>query len=183
MTGSAPVTDAGFHEEWFGPESQAALADLYDKVSDLEGDVVEVGCWEGRSTVALANACYPTTVRAVDTWLGSPGEISFKLAAERDVYAQFLTNVEEQTAGNVIPFEMGWDEYFCKHAGPTRFLHIDAEHSYGQVRGNIEAALPHMVPGGIICGDDNHHPPVREAVSDVLGNAYLIATLWWWVKP
>jgi hypothetical protein len=169
-----------FTEQWFGQESQQALAHLYGRVADLDGAVIEVGCWEGRSTCALARATAPVAVHAVDTWAGSPGEISAELAATpgRDVYATFLANVSQLTEGNVIAHRCGWREFFATWTQPIRFLHIDAEHSYREVRENIEAALPFMVPGGLICGDDAHHPPVRDAVFDTLGNAYVTATLW-----
>lgn len=57
-----------FREEWFGVASQQALVKLARRTAHLEGRVVEIGSWEGRSTVALANAVWPTTVDAVDTW-------------------------------------------------------------------------------------------------------------------
>jgi predicted O-methyltransferase YrrM len=174
---------SAFSEEWFGPESQHALADLYDKVRDLDGDVVEVGCWEGRSTIALANACHPTIVHAVDTWEGSPGEISWDLAHERDVAYQFAVNIENHTAGNVQAHRMGWRDYFAEIDRPLKFLHVDAEHTYREVFDNITAALPLLVPGGIICGDDVHHPPIQQAVLATLGPATnVVATLWWWQK-
>jgi hypothetical protein len=167
---------AVFQEEWFGEASQRALADLYGKVADLDGVVVEVGCWEGRSTIALARACAPEMVRAVDTWLGSPGEVSAELAAERDVLETFLAN----TAGmNIDAYLMGWQEYFADHHDPIKFLHIDAEHTYEQVAGNIDAALPFMVPGSIMCGDDVHHLPVQLAVIERFPDAQVSATLWW----
>lgn len=172
-----------FTEDWFGPESQQALADLYDKVRPLDGDVVEVGCWQGRSTVALANACWPDLLHAVDTWQGSPGEISADLAAERDVYAEFTANIAASTAGNVRPHRMGWRDYFAGLACPLKLLHIDAEHTYREVFDNITAALPLLVTGGIICGDDAHHPPIQQAVLDTLGHdVEVVATLWWWKK-
>lgn len=172
--------DDPFGEQWFGPDSQAVLADLYRRVADLEGAVIEVGCWTGRSTVALANACVPLVVNAVDTWAGSPGEISEQLAAERDVFAQFQSNIATYTAGNVAVHRMDWRTYFETTSEPIRFLHIDAAHTYAEVRDNIEAALPLLVPGGIIAGDDVHHPPVVRAVIDVLGDAATAATLWYW---
>jgi hypothetical protein len=172
----APVS---FTEEWFGEASQQTLAELYELVVGLRGHIVEIGCWEGRSTCALANACSPHVVRAVDTWQGSPGEISEQLAAERDVYATFLENVAALTTGNVRPFRMSWRDYFAERAGPIRFLHIDATHTYEEVRDNILAALPHMVPGAVICGDDAHHPPVQRAVIETLGRDVKVkATLW-----
>jgi len=169
-----------FTEDWFGPASQHAVARLVDRTRGLAGRVVEVGCWEGRSTIAIANACYPDTVHAVDTWEGSPGEISAELAAQRDVFARFSENVDQATRGNVEPFRMDWRTYFDADAGPVRFLHIDAEHTYQEVFDNITTVLPLMVAGGIICGDDNHHPPIQRAVRDALGVFFVDASLWWW---
>lgn len=173
-----------FTEEWFAPESQSALVKLYEHVRDLTGDVVEVGCWEGRSTVALANACHPDVVHAVDTWDGSPGEVSWTLAHERDVAYQFAQNIEQLTAGNVRPHRVGWRDYFAEHRDPVKFCHIDAEHSYREVFDNIQTVVPLLVSGGLLCGDDVLHAPVRAAVMDTLGpECGVVASLWWWRKP
>lgn len=173
------MTEPGFREEWFFPASQKALGDLYLRVDHLAGDVIEIGSWEGRSTIALANACHPAIVHAVDTWQGSPGEVSADLAKDRDVFSQFAANIDRYTAGNVEAHRMGWREFFTERRDPVRFCFIDAEHSYREVKENVEAVLPLMVPGGIITGDDVHHPPVQQAVIDVFGDANVTATLWW----
>ena len=177
-----------FTEEWFGEASCEALANLYNLVADLEGDIIEIGSWEGRSTVALANACHPATLHAVDTFEGSPGEVSAELATSRlltkqNVHATFQRNVADLTEGNVEAHRMGWREWFKETDTPLRFVFIDAEHSEIEVRENIEAALTRMVPGGIICGDDAHHPPVQKAVLDTLGDAMRVATLWYHQVP
>lgn len=174
---------AEFHEDWFGPASQQAVAGLAASTARLIGDVVEVGCWEGRSTIAIANAVWPEPVQAVDTWEGSPGEVSADLAERRDVFATFMSNISELTEGNVTAHRMGWRDYFAVNRHPIRFLHIDAEHTYREVRDNITAALPLLVDGGVICGDDVHHPPVRDAVLELLPDASVTATLWHWSKP
>lgn len=171
-----------FTEAWYHQSGLDALERAYLRTRRLAGIVVEVGCWEGRSTCFLANVAYPNTVHAVDTWEGSPGEISADLAKERDVYAQFTGNVAELTHGNVTPYRTGWREWFAAHVGPIRFLHIDATHTYDEVRANIEAALPHVVVGGIICGDDAHHEPVISAARDALGPVTIDASLWIWEK-
>jgi hypothetical protein len=169
-----------FTEEWFGPASQHAVARLVQRTRGLAGRIIEVGSWEGRSTVAIANAAHPDIVHAVDTWQGSPGEISAELASQRDVFATFTENIDQLTRGNVEPHVMGWRDYFAEDKAPVRFLHIDAEHTYTEVFDNITTALPLMVAGGIICGDDNHHPPIQRAVRDTLGRFYVDASLWWW---
>lgn len=174
---------AKFTEDWFPLESCVALGRLGRSVSRLPGAIVEVGCWEGRSTCALANAIHPEIVHAVDTWDGSPGEISHDLAQTRDVFRVFEHNVRALTHGNVQPHRLGWRDFFDVFDGPCKLVHIDAEHTYREVRDNIEAVLPLIVPGGIICGDDAHHPPVIDAVMDALGEYEREATLWIWRKP
>lgn len=166
-----------FKEEWFSDVSCDALAELAKSVAHLDGRVVEIGSWQGRSTVALANAVAPEVVHAVDTWSGSPGEISRLLASGRDVYSEFEANIAELTAGNVVAHRMGWRDYM-HYPTPTKFLFIDAEHTYVEVRDNIAAFLSYMVEGGIVCGDDAHHPPVQRAVLEQFPNAERVASLW-----
>jgi predicted O-methyltransferase YrrM len=172
-----------FTEDWFSDESCAALADLARRTDGVAGDVVEVGSWEGRSTIALANACRPARVVAVDTWAGSPGEVSSTLAAGRDVFATFERNIRLCTAGNVDVQRRGWRDYFAGRTGPLRFVFIDAEHTYREVADNIAAVLPLLESGGIVCGDDVHHPPVQQAVLEAFPDAQRTASLWWWQKP
>jgi len=173
-----------FTEKWFPPQSCDLLADLAQSVADVRGRIVEVGSWEGRSTVALANAIAPRVVHAVDTWKGSPGEPSAALAAERDVYATWRQNIDDLTAGNVVAFRMPWREYAETATTPVALVFIDAEHTYTEVRDTIQAFLPHVQRGGVICGDDAHHGPVREAVLHCLPSLEVQtrASMWWWRK-
>lgn len=173
-----------FTEEWFGERSQEVLARLVKVVEDVPGIIIEIGAWEGRSTIALANAAYPRQVHTCDTWAGSPGEISAELAAERDVHATWRANVDELTAGNVVEHRSDWREYLLTVDTDVALAFIDAEHTYVEVRDNIRALLQKMSPGGIICGDDQHHPPVRRALVECFGDdVYVDATVWIWQKP
>lgn len=155
-----------FHENWFTPESCEVLADLARTVVDVPGRIVEIGSWEGRSTVAIANAVAPRPVDAVDTWQGCPDDVSEQIAAGRDVHAQWQANVAALTAGNVTAHRMDWRTYHDQHRTPCAFLFVDATHTYDEVYDNLAAFAPLMTPGGIMCGDDAHHPPVLHAVLD-----------------
>lgn len=166
-----------FTEDWFGDWSCSVLADLVREVADVPGRLVEVGSWEGRSTIAMANAT-SREIHAVDTWAGSPGEISAALAGERDVHATWRANIDEATTGNVVEHRMDWRKYATEDGSPVALLFIDAEHTYDEVADNITAFLPLMSPGGIICGDDMHHPPIKRAVVETLGTWVTEATLW-----
>lgn len=175
--------DFKFNEEWFGESSQQVLASLVNKVSNINGQIIEIGSWEGRSTCALANAAFPRKIHAVDTWNGSPNEISQTLATDRDIYSQWVMNIKSLTKGNVTPHKMGWRDYIPSVTEPIALCFIDAEHTYIEVRDNLLAIMPLMAPGGIICGDDVHHPPIRQALSEVLGEWSESATLFIWEVP
>jgi predicted O-methyltransferase YrrM len=174
-----------FTEEWFSPVCQERLAELGKEVADVPGLIIEIGSWEGRSTCALANAINPRVVHAVDTWQGSPAEISATLAAQRDVFATWQTNVKVLTAGNVEAHRMGWREYVPTITEPVALCFIDAEHTYREVFDNITAILPHLSSGGVLCGDDVSHPPVRRAVQDTLpaDDVWVRGNVWSWRKP
>lgn len=169
-----------FVEDWFSQPSQDVLAALGQTVATVDGLIIEIGAWTGRSTCALARAIHPRIVHSVDTWQGSPSEISAELAARRDVYAQWQRNVTMFTRGNVIGHRMGWREFVPTINQPVALAFIDAEHTYTEVYDNIVALRPHLAGGAVLCGDDVHHPPVRDAVSDALGTFQQSATLWIW---
>ena len=183
MMATKPVP--GFTEDWFCDLSRDTLAALTREVAHIDGAIIEIGSWEGRSSCVLANAAHPRIVDCVDTWAGSPDEISSSLAAERDVHAQWLANIDAYTAGNVRAHRMGWRDYVPTITTPVALAFIDAEHSYQEVHDNIVALRPHMAPGGIMCGDDVSHPPVRQAVADILNphRVWVKATLWIWRVP
>ena len=172
------VPAPAFHERWFMETSQRVLADLVAEVADVPGLIIEIGSWEGRSTVALAKAAYPRQVHAVDTWAGSSTDLSGDLAAERDVHAQWRVNVDAYTAGNVVEHRMGWRDYVADLAEPVAMVFIDAEHTYDEVRDNIDALLPWMSPGGVMCGDDVHDPGVIQAAFETFPDGLMAATLW-----
>ena len=179
------MTTAEFHEEWFGTASQDVLAKLVEQVRDVPGVIVEFGAWEGRSSVALANAAFPRIVHSVDPWDGRGHPMSAAIAAERDIGAQWAANMETHTKGNYEGHRMGWEDFVPTITEPVALCFIDADHSYQAVFDNIVAMLPHMTPGGVMCGDDMHHGPVQDALLDLFGpdDVYMVATVWVWNVP
>lgn len=158
-----------FNEMWFNESAQSALAMAAREVIDLDGAYIEVGSWEGRSTIALANAIYPQIIHAVDWWHGSKPDGYYYETEDRDVYLSFLENMTQYTAGNYAVHRMRWEYFAHQWDKPIKFIFIDAEHTYQSVYDNIQWARTLLVPGGIICGDDFGHPPVANAVKDALG--------------
>jgi len=170
------VLTPGFHEDWYSAAQQEALARLARQTVErrIPGAFVEVGCWEGRSTIAIANAIWPAQLRCVDHWLGDlddprKGGVTQELAASRPVYQQFIVNMDAHTRGNYAVYRMDWQSFIALSSAPKlfAFVHIDGSHDRTSVRKNLEAFLPHMSPGAVFCGDDWLQHDVRHGVLDV----------------
>lgn len=143
----------------------------------LDGAIIEFGCWEGRSITYLADATNET-VHAVDHWQGNAGNFTSDIAKERDVYAAFLENTQEFK--NVMPHKESTEAFMAKWTKPIKFLHLDADHNYLPLKEQIEWALPLMVSGGVLCGDDYSEkwPGVMQAVDELLPNREIHSAMW-----
>jgi len=185
-----------FTENWYPEYQSRSLNKLARRVRHLHGAVVEIGSWEGRSAITLANASYPTEVFAVDTWGGNVGESpdhpSVVAATERDVFMQFAVNINHMTRKNVFPFVMTSSEFLSCFKAPVKLCHIDACHDYHNVKRDIQGVLRYVVPGGILCGDDfaNAHARradlqggVERAVRELLPGFRTKRNFWYWQKP
>lgn len=172
-----------FNECWFDVPAQETVAELIRSVADIDGIVVEIGAWEGRSTLVIANAAWPKIVHTCDTWAGAESDESGRIATERDVKKIWQSNVQSDTRGNVVAHHMDWRHYVATIDEPVSLCFIDAEHTYDEVFDNIVAILPHVVTGGIICGDDIECEEVHRAAVHALGGVEQRGRLWAWVKP
>ena len=163
---------------------------------------VEIGCWKGKSTSAIANKCWPIKLHACDTWKGNidEGNVTGKLhptakvAASVDVRAIFEANIAAHTKGNVVIHQMDCFEYLQKltdEKACVQFCHIDASHDYESVKKTIEMLLPLLADDAILCGDDiasahkgrdDLEGGVERAVMEMLPGYVKDKNFWWWKK-
>jgi hypothetical protein len=183
----APGWAPEFHEAWYDGGQALYMAALARTAPD--GAVVEIGCWEGRSTVTLAQAVAPKVVHCVDHWRGNIDEgidhPAAVAAAERSVYATFDNNMYRLTSGNNVRYCDDWRDWIARYGDPASFpiafVHIDAAHDYQSVYDCIMALRPFLVPGAILCGDDAYSELVWTAVQDALPGAEVMGKrLWVW---
>ena len=82
-------------------------------------------------------------------------------------------------------------EFLKTWRGPIKFAHIDASNDYISVKRTLEALLPWMVPGGLLCGDDiltasagrqDLNGGVERAVRETLPGWQQVHNLWMWRK-
>lgn len=187
-----------FNEDWY-PEYQINnLITLVNHVKNLEGKIIEIGCWEGKSTVNLANNSFPENLICNDTWLGNIEESKCTgvkhdteiILEKRDVYSIFINNMNKLTKQNYSVVKKDCLEWLKDFDEPVKFIHIDASHEYDTVYKTIKLVLPNMVKGGVICGDDylNAHESrlelnggVQRAVKEALPNHKNIGNLWYYI--
>jgi beta-1,4-mannosyl-glycoprotein beta-1,4-N-acetylglucosaminyltransferase len=160
-----------FHEDWYSGEQAVYIAHLAKQ--SPAGACVEIGAWEGKSTIALAQLLAPRVLHVVDHWLGNEGEgeehPSVSLARQRDVHGTFQENVRTLTGGNIREHWGTWQAWAETWKEGIAFLHLDASHDRASVRDCLNAIKPFLVPGAILCGDDYEHESVALGVADALG--------------
>lgn len=172
-----------FHEAWIGDQALAEITRLVQSVQEVQGALMEFGCWEGRSLVRIAQAAPDRPVHAVDHWRGNQGdEYTTEAVRTRDVYGQFLTNTAELS--NVRVHRASTEDFMVTWTAPIAFLHIDADHDYQPVKDQISWALPLLAPGGVLCGDDYSHrwEGVMQAVDELLPDRVIVGCMWVWTN-
>jgi hypothetical protein len=177
-----------YDEDWMGEEQHNILGALAQSVGRLDGEAVEIGTWQGRSAIPLANAIRPRILHVVDHWRGdsleavAAGTAIPAEAVARDNYGIFQANVAEGTEGNVQVWKMGWREFAAQWTRPVSFLHLDADHTLREVSDNLAALLPHAVPGAVFAGDDWDRLSVQAGVREHFASQDInvqFNKLWW----
>jgi hypothetical protein len=130
--------------------------------------VVEIGCWTGMSTLALANA--GATVHSIDHFHGNRADRLGALAKEygpAKIINAFCHNLKPWLF-RTVHLHIGTSAFY---AGIWPFqvdmVFIDGDHRYESVREDIKDWWPHVKPGGVICGHDYpNFDGVKRAVDE-----------------
>ena len=188
------------NENWYPDPQLKRLMEISTPTIPLTGSIIEIGCWEGKSAMALAKVFAPETLVCCDTWLGNQAESQFtgsthiteEILKVRDVYAIFLANMDEHTDKNYSVVKEDCLVWLQTYKEPIKFVHVDASHEYGSVKKTINLLKPLIVPGGMICGDDFINAGldnvvlaggVARAVLETLPGVKTDGNLWYWIAP
>jgi predicted O-methyltransferase YrrM len=138
-----------------------------------EGDVVEIGSWQGRSTAFLAQACEDSgngVVHAIDWFRGNPGKEHLLPVPLEGMEQAFRTNIERTGLSHrVVVHPKRSEDARAEIAAPVRMLYVDGEHSREAVLSDLEYAEL-LAPGGILVLDDysRSFPGVVSAAHEFL---------------
>ncbi len=148
-------------------------------LQDLEGDVVEIGSWQGRSSTFLARAVKESgngNFYAIDHFGGNVGKEEFykvngSLASLKDNFIDNLSRLDLIDAVNLLDMTNTEASEKIKDR-KIRFLFIDGDHTKSGVRKDIELFFPQLEKGSIVVFDDYFEgfPGLIEAVDEILEN-------------
>jgi predicted O-methyltransferase YrrM len=143
------------------PHSQVTPAELAILLGFAERAqaVVELGCYEGKTAVAMASRC-KGLITTVDTF--PRGRLGLR-------YGEIITraHVRRMGAGNVRVLRATTTEAARGWTTPVDLLFVDADHSYQAVSADYAAWLPKVRVGGHVALHDSR--PVGDA-RDQLGS-------------
>lgn len=126
--------------------------------------IVELGCFLGRSTRALADNT-KGWVLAVDDFRG-PRDC--RIDGRENILAQFQQNMLGCESRVRICAENFASVEPLEHNAPFDMIFVDGDHRYEAVKRDIEKWLPYLAAGGLISGHDYHHeyPEVMKVVNE-----------------
>lgn len=162
------------------PEHREALAGLLKSVHaqcNRKLRVAEVGSWLGQSAIAMADTGIVDFVSCFDHWEGSKSDHTSAMAmgagGPEGMFNRFCREVGDRLHKTIRPFRQRSPE--AAASVPSRrydLIYLDAAHDYESVKADIEAWLPKVADGGILCGHDYstiQFPGVTQAVDEAFG--------------
>lgn len=188
---------------WFGVGEMAQLA-RWVKECGSNARVCSIGAWHGRSSRAIAdNLCEDAKLFDVDTFNGSSGEpdqhATAKLREGDHAFSWYYCNLHGPIMeGKVIPLRMDSSNaaqtlgYLIGKGELEKFdlIFVDGDHSKTGIQTDVEAWLPLLKEGGLICGHDyykeNEGPwwvHVRQYVEAKFPDVQKVATSLWYARP
>lgn len=143
----------------------------------VEGPVIELGSFKGRSTSVLALA--GRQVHAVDAW--SPGNyvasaMGAHFVPDDRALQEFRANTEQVGAAERIEVHRGKTTDVARGwQARCAILFIDAGHNYPEVRADVDNWLPHLLPGGLVLLHDtfsDRYSGVIQAAGELLRDGW-----------
>jgi len=152
---------------WMGDDELQWLFELGTR-GGRPGIVVEVGCWFGRSTHALASS--GALVYAVDHFHGSPTELegAHAFAKTGNVKAEFDKNMGQRKNMRVMAMDSTTAARQFAPKGVDAVF-IDGEHTLEACLTDLRSWAPKVKVGGLLCGHDRDQSGVPVALKEFFG--------------
>lgn len=152
---------------WLTPDEAIELYELARGLTAPQPVAVEIGSWQGRSSVVLARglaAQANPTLYCVDPFdssgdAASAGDYAARAADAGPLRQNFVHNLTAAGVRDVVEILQGYSHQVAPgFARPIDLLFLDGDHSYEGVRRDFDDWAPKVRPGGYLCMHDVAHP-------------------------
>ncbi len=157
-------------------------------MQELNGDVAEIGSWQGRSTIFLARAVRESKnghFYAIDHFGGNVGKeehyvVNGSLNGLRESFEENISRFKLSETVNLLNMS-NVDAAEKLKENTIRFLFIDGDHTKSGVKKDIELFFPRLAKGSIVVFDDyfDGFPGLIEAVDDIM-NEYSFSRIFYY---
>ena len=158
-------------EGFLAPTEAMALYRYASKVP-AGGNILEIGCWKGKSTCCLASGLRRGTVNVIDPFdaYGEPGsgEVYEIKRGEKALVDQFKDTMSQLGMLEKINVLEGYSRDFVGKIPMLDLLFIDGDHSIAGCRFDYENYAPQLKSGGYLALHD-YYPERAD-----LGPTYVI---------
>ncbi|WP_442599234.1 class I SAM-dependent methyltransferase [Neobacillus sp. D3-1R] len=151
---------------WLSVAEQTALLHLPSFVDHLEGEIVEIGSFKGKSTVALGLGSKwlsekKRTIFAIDPFISNGYYSNYFHEFQKNILGFRLSNY-------VSPIKKFSHEAIHDCPESIAALFVDGDHNYSGVKRDIDLFAPRVVPGGFIAFHDyTVYADVKKAVDEL----------------
>ncbi|HVY68544.1 MAG TPA: class I SAM-dependent methyltransferase [Verrucomicrobiae bacterium] len=140
---------------WLSPAEASILYRLGRGCSG-KGAIVEIGSWQGKSTICLAGASQAaggkSRVIAIDPHIGSP---EHQKTGEIWTFDKFKQNIRDAGLEKLVtPIVKMSGDAAADIREPVELLFIDGAHEYEAVKQDFEQYFPKLIDGGYIAFHD-----------------------------
>jgi len=180
LAGFQAVCDEGLRRIRVTPgyldDREALFLMLAAAGAPVDGAIVEIGSFKGRSTIGLAYVAQHYglgRVVAVDPHT-SPSATDPDLGAQQSSYDDFQENLRRAGVADAVDCRRAFSHEVARDwSQPIRLLWIDGDHMYPAVKQDLTLFGPHLAPGGILVMHDvlrSWGGPQRVFLEDVLAS-------------
>lgn len=158
---------------WGGYDDLAAYSLILgtQSAAGISGDILEIGCYFGRSACMLAlNLQAAETLVLCDLFEGMP-EDPYPSAPTEAAVRRNLARVVPSLGDDRIQLLKGDTKRIDLGSRLFRFIHVDGGHDYKSALSDLQLAERHLGPGGVVALDDYAYrgwPEVTKAGKEFL---------------
>jgi predicted O-methyltransferase YrrM len=159
---------------WLRPAQARRLWDLASEVPP-NGTIVEIGSFQGKSTVILGSAATDTaTVYAIDPHAGNdrgPGQWEGEAAEGQEDYVAFMDNLANVGVRDRVTYVREFSQKAHEFVpGDIDLLYVDGAHGYAPALSDIDEWGARVVPGGVMA--------IHDVYTSLFVSLAVIRSLW-----